>query len=119
MMLAKKQLFLGICLGLFFSHAAIAIEQCQPSVVSNTEPVFAQCGPITYGDTLNVAVRHAPPFVYEEIDMTTGEPRLTGIAIDFWERVAREIGADYQYICKGLSDTLQLLESGGIAVDDH
>ncbi|EGG93431.1 extracellular solute-binding protein, family 3 [gamma proteobacterium IMCC1989] len=114
MMFAKKQLFLGICLGLFFSHTAIAIEQCQPSVVSNTEPVFAQCGPITYGDTLNVAVRHAPPFVYEEIDVTTGEPRLTGIAIDFWERVAREIGADYQYVCKGLSDTLQLLESGGI-----
>jgi polar amino acid transport system substrate-binding protein len=28
--------------------------------------------------------------------------------------VARQAGIDYQYVCKGLSDTLLLLESGGI-----
>jgi polar amino acid transport system substrate-binding protein len=114
MFFTKKRQILGVLLGLFFAHSAIAIEQCLPSQASNSEPVFAQCGPITYGNALNVAVRHAPPFVYEAIDITTGEPRLTGIAIDLWERVARQAGIDYQYVCKGLSDTLLLLESGGI-----
>jgi polar amino acid transport system substrate-binding protein len=114
MLFAKKQQVLGVLLGLFFAHSAIAIEQCQPSQVSNSEPVFAQCGPIASDGRLNVAVRHAPPFVYESMDVTTGEPRLTGIAIDLWEQVARQVGVDYQYVCKGLSDTLQLLYSGGI-----
>jgi len=116
-MFLKKRTVLGVLCGLLFSHVTVAIEQCQPSELSkglSTEPNFAQCGPITYGDSINVAVRHAPPFVYQKIDATTGEPRLKGISIDLWERVAREIGVDYQYVCKGLSDTLQLLESGGI-----
>lgn len=110
----KKRTLLSVVVGLLFSQLAIAIESCQPSPISNTETVFAQCGPITYGDAMNVAVRHAPPFVYEATDINTGEPRLTGIAIDLWERVARAANIDYQYVCKGLSDTLQLLESGDI-----
>jgi ABC-type amino acid transport substrate-binding protein len=126
MFFVKKQpilsVFSSVFLGLLFAHSAIAMEQCHPSALSkghpkefsNPEPVFAQCNPISDGNVLNVAVRHAPPFVYETTDVTTGEPKITGIAIDLWERVARQGNIDYQYVCKGLSDTLQLLESGGI-----
>ncbi|MGS2717310.1 substrate-binding periplasmic protein [Eionea flava] len=115
-MRVTKRTWLGIVVGLLFSQLAIAIESCEPSPLSNAEPVFAQCGPVTYGDAINVAVRHAPPFVYEITDINTGEPRLTGIAIDLWERVARAADIDYQYVCKGLSDTVNLLESGDIDI---
>ena len=77
MFFVKKQpilsVFSSVLLGLLFAHSAIAMEQCHPSALSkghpkefsNPEPVFAQCNPISDGNVLNVAVRHAPPFVYE------------------------------------------------------
>lgn len=114
MIIGYKQLVLGVVFGLLCSNSALASEQCEPSVVVKDEPVFAQCGPITYGDSLNIAVRHAPPFVYEITDVATGKPKLTGIGIDLWERVAQQAGINYQYVCRGLSDTLTLLESGDI-----
>lgn len=112
---------LGLFASLLFSHAAAAISACEKpaaaSTVSNQPARFSQCKAISYQDgVLNVAVRKAPPFVYEEMDRVTGQPVLTGIAVNFWEAIAYRLGIEYQYVCLGLSDTLQHLEAGSIDI---
>ncbi len=66
---------------LSLSASAAFAAQCEKLPTSNNEPDFAQCSGITEG-MLNVAVRNAPPFVYEITDPFTRELRLEGIAID-------------------------------------
>ena len=102
---------------LIFSLSASAAfaAQCEKLPTSNAEPDFAQCSVITAG-MLNVAVRNAPPFVYEVKDPFTKELRLEGIAIDLWEEIAQKLGVEYNYVCLGLADTLALLESDVIDI---
>lgn len=61
-----------------------------------------------------VAIRHAPPFVYETLNPSTGELNLEGIGIDYWETVAKRLGVDYRYICLNLSTTLASLRDAKI-----
>lgn len=90
---------------------------CEKSPTSNQQASFAQCKAISYDDGIfNVAVRKAPPFVYEKTNRVTGETVLSGIAVDFWEAIAGRLGVEYQYVCLGLSDTLSYLEKGEIDI---
>lgn len=94
----------------------MANSLCERLPPPNHEPEFEQCVAISQGHRLNVAVRHAPPFVYESVNAITGEKKLEGIAVDFWEEVAQRLGVDYQYVCEGLSDTLDFLQKGTIDI---
>ena len=113
--------FLSVCLWLPSSE--VAADYCEKVVMSKPvkkEKIFAQCVDILNDDQfeidapLNIAVRHAPPFVFEVEDNITKKKKLEGIAVDLWEGVAGRLGVEYQYVCAGLSDTLNLLESGSI-----
>lgn len=63
---------------------------------------------------LQVAIRHAPPFVYEETNKLTGHVELVGIGVDYWQEVSQRIGVDYEFVCLNLSQTLAALEAGTI-----
>ncbi len=67
-------------------------------------------------DALKVAVRNAPPFVYESFNPSTGEVSLEGIGIDYWEEVANRLDVKYQYLCLNLSETLSSLKDGTIDI---
>ena len=113
--------FLSVCLWL--PSGQVVADYCEKLVTSKSvkkEKLFAQCVDISNDDLfdidapLNIAVRHAPPFVFEVEDVITKKKKLEGIAVDLWEGVAGRLGVEYQYVCAGLSDTLSLLESGSI-----
>ncbi|ODS22413.1 hypothetical protein AB835_14295 [Candidatus Endobugula sertula] len=101
-------------------NIAYANELCQKPPPSNSKSKFAQCAAFSSlgreNKVLSVAVRNAPPFVYEEVDSLTGARKLKGIAVDFWETVADSLELDYQYVCVGLSDTLDSLQKGTIDI---
>jgi len=58
---------------------------------------------------LSVAIRPAPPYILEN-----GVRGLEGISVDLWERVAQELQIDYQYVCLGLQETLEALQTSSI-----
>ena len=62
-------------------HAAQRLSDCKP--LSDAIP-----------GVLRVAVRPAPPYISEH-----SIRGLEGISIDLWQRVARDLQLDYQYVC--------------------
>lgn len=56
---------------------------------------------------LNVGVREAPPFSFQDAD-----GRWSGIAIELWESIAETNQLDYNYSVRELSDLLASLEAG-------
>lgn len=90
-----------------------AEDLCLATSTSKPAPAFQQCGYPAPGQ-LGVGVRSGPPFVYEEKNIVSGELELKGIAIEMWEEIATRLDLDYQYVCLGLDDTLNALETGGI-----
>lgn len=63
------------------------------------------------GEPLVVGLREVPPFVMRQAD---GE--YTGISIDLWLRVARELGLEYRFQDTDLSGLLKGLETGRLDV---
>lgn len=116
-MIIKKATLCLLSLCLYLPSTLMASGVCESKPPpAKKEPVFAQCVAVADNGRLNISVRDAPPFVYEIEDPITKEKKLTGIAVDLWQAVAQRLDLDYQYVCKGLSDTLSLLESGGIDI---
>lgn len=110
-----RSLFILLFITSFVIHLASAQEYCERSQLPNDTAIFEQCNAISK-DKLNVAIRHAPPFVYEALNPITGQRELEGIAVDLWQTIALTLGLEYNYVCKGLSDTLDLLTSGDIDI---
>ncbi len=104
----------GLCLLVSFSFTASALASNE--LPSNEAADFLQCvsPELIPEGALKVAVRHAPPFVYESLNPTTGDLSLEGIGIDYWETVATRLGIDFRYICLNLSSTLASLRDNKI-----
>ncbi len=101
----------------FSAFANNTSEACQRVAPIKAQAEFEACkvnsdtaGP----NTISVAIRHAPPFIYETENHVTGKKQLKGIAIDFWEEIAARLDIDYQYRCLNLPDTLKNLSEGSI-----
>ena len=91
---------------------------CEKKSPPKQEPAFAQCSTLIApnNSVFSVAVRHAPPFIYEVENRSTGVKKLKGIAIDYWEEVARQLGLEYRYVCMDLYDTVALLGNGQVDI---
>ncbi len=61
--------------------------------------------------TYKVAIRPAPPFIQSH--PVRG---LEGISIDLWERIARNKGYNYAYVCLNLNETLVALRDAEVSV---
>lgn len=76
---------------------------------------FAECAPVESTESnvgeLRVAIREAPPFIYNE-----GLGKVEGIAIELWESIATELKLPFRYICLPLSETKRALSDGTIDI---
>jgi ABC-type amino acid transport substrate-binding protein len=111
-----KIMFIALCLSCVQSLWADEAQSANGSahVSPKVQPDFIQCvdrSAVADG-VLSIAVRHAPPFVYEAVNSLSGKRELEGIAVDYWEEVAQRLQLDYQYVCLNLSDTQTMLTYG-------
>ncbi len=116
--------FLITVCGVFFSSLLAANSAVDKTIASHTitssdaSTLFAQCvDPASIPEgVLRIAVRHAPPFVYEAMNPLSEEVQLEGIGIDYWQEVASRLQVPYQYVCLSLSQTLTALTDGSIDI---
>lgn len=109
-----------MCCSLLLSPSLFADKTIASNTITSTHKQlsFIQCvdsANVAEGE-LRVAVRHAPPFVYEAMNPLTGVVELEGIGIDYWEEVAARLQVPYQYVCMSLSETLTALTNASIDV---
>ncbi|MFY0656226.1 MAG: transporter substrate-binding domain-containing protein [Neptunomonas phycophila] len=65
-------------------------------------------------ETIKVGVTESVPFaIKENID---GQERWTGITIDLWEEIARDVGIEYEYVDLALQDNLTGVAKGKIDI---
>jgi ABC-type amino acid transport substrate-binding protein len=120
-MMKLLRCYIGIfCVGVLpFTAAWAEAPRVVPKAVSVVEqPSFLQCvdSSLVPEGALSVAVRHAPPFVYETLNPSTGELKLEGIGVDYWEEVAKRLEVDYRYVCMTLSTTLASLRDNKVDI---
>ena len=111
---------IAILYSLLFSPLLFADKTIASNTITSThnQASFTQCvdsASVADGE-LRVAVRHAPPFVYEARNPLTGVVELEGIGIDYWEEVASRLQVPYQYVCMSLSETLMALTDRSIDI---
>jgi ABC-type amino acid transport substrate-binding protein len=58
---------------------------------------------------MTIATRHAPPFAYKDADGA-----WSGIAIELWNRIARQNGYDFELVELGLTDMLEAVSAGRV-----
>lgn len=58
-------------------------------------------------EALQIGVREIPPFVMKQPD-----GRYTGVSIELWQRIANQLGLNYEYRSKDLAGLLEGLKTG-------
>jgi polar amino acid transport system substrate-binding protein len=87
--------------------AGLLLLGCVLAAYGSAPPGHADSRPQEQNETLRVATMPLEPFVIEDGD------RLTGFSVDLWDKVARQLGVQYQWVkVQSVEDLLAAVENG-------